>query len=72
MTLPQTNLFFRKRGVSTAASGISPAKKINVRSEYIQQLSQWHQLMEKGAITMDEYKEMQETILQDIKKLGSS
>ena len=61
--------FFGKKGISSvAAGGISPLKKINMRSECIQQLSQWHQLMEKGAITVEEYKEMQETILQDIKR----
>ena len=60
--------FFTKKGVQSpqeAATGISPLKKINIRSECIQQLSQWHQLMEKGAITTEE---MKQTILQDIKR----
>ena len=63
--------FFAKRGESPATqeapSAISPLKKITLRSECIQQLSQWHQLMEKGAISAEDYRDMQQTIFKDIK-----
>lgn len=68
-TAPSKPFFGKKDTSSAGASGISPLKKINMRSECIHQLNQWHQLMEKGAITTEEYKEMQETILKDIKRL---
>ena len=57
-----------KGTVAVADSGISPLKKINMRSECIQQLDQWHQLKQKGAITSAQYEEMQEAIIRDIKK----
>ena len=58
-----------KKAASTPSEdGLSPLKKINMRSECIQQLNPWHQLKEKGAITSEQYEEMQATILCDIKK----
>ena len=62
--------FFGKRGVpsTTHATALSPQRRINIRSECIQQLNQWHQLMEKGAISSEEYKQTQETILSDMKR----
>ena len=64
--------FFAKKGQSQATQeapiAISPLKKITLRSECIQQLSQWHQLMEKGAVSAEDYRDMQQTILKDIKR----
>ena len=48
--------------------GISPSKRLNMRSELIAQLDKWHALMERGAISMDQYTELQATILKDIKR----
>ena len=48
-------LFFKnkKRRVSEAASSsASPGKRLQMRSECIEQLDKWYQLMEKGAITV--------------------
>ena len=39
-----------------------------MRSECIDQLEKWYGLMEGGAISSETYKELQETILKDIKK----
>ena len=49
-----------KRQRSTSTEAIAS-------SECIQQLDQWHQLKQKGAITSAQY-EMQEAIIRDIKK----
>lgn len=52
----------------TAASTTSPGKRIKLRSECIDQLTKWHQLMENGVISSQEYEDMHKTILGDIKK----
>ena len=49
------------------ADSISPAKKLHIRSTCIQQLSDWHALYEKGAITHEQYKEFQMSIMKDMK-----
>ncbi|XP_065914252.1 uncharacterized protein [Dysidea avara] len=48
--------------------GISPGKRINLRTECIQQLQQLGELLDKGNITSDQYEKLQETILSDIYK----
>ena len=48
--------------------GISPGKRLNMRTECINQLDKWHSLMERGAITVEQYKEFQDSILGDMKK----
>lgn len=53
----------RKEGV-----GVSPGKRISLRTECINQLDKWHQLKERGVISADEYEGLQKTILTDIKK----
>ena len=65
-------LFFKqgkKRVSEAAAAAVSPGKRLQMRSECIAQLDKWHQLMEKGAITSDQYKEIQDNIMNDIKKV---
>ena len=52
---------------SGSSDGMSPAKRINLRTECINQLDKWHMLLEKGAITSDQYQQLQDTILGDIK-----
>ena len=67
--IPPNKPFFttRAKGVTTLATSISPGKKINLRSECIQQLDKWHDLKVRGIITEDQYKEFKETILSDMK-----
>jgi len=43
--------------------------KVTIHTELIDQLQKWHHLMESGAISESEYKELQQTILCDIKQL---
>ena len=46
---------------------MSSAKRINLRTECINQLDKWHMLLEKGAITSEQYQQLQGTIFGDIK-----
>ena len=48
-------------------TGISPGKRIQLRSQSMQQLEMWHSLYEKGAVEDDEYRRVQANILSDIK-----
>ena len=69
MEEPPNKSFIGKKEPSDAASNcVSPAKRISLRSECINQLDKWHQLKERGVITNEEYQELQKTILVDIKK----
>ena len=51
-----------------ASAGISPGKKVNLRFECINQLDKWHDLKVRGVISDEQYQEMKDTILNDIKK----
>ena len=70
--VPPDKPFFRKSRSTvlrpTETCGVSPGKRINMRSECIDQLDKWHRLMERGAISPEQYSELQKTILADIKK----
>ena len=63
---PPNKSFFGKKNPSSAG-GVSPGKRISLRSECINQLDKWHQLKEHGVITPEQYEELQKTILVDIK-----
>ena len=63
---PPKNPFFK--GTAPTTQGMSPVKRITLRSECIDQLEKWHKLMERGAISTEQYKDIQDTILNDIKK----
>ena len=66
---PPAKRFFKASKVTDhVQEGLSPAKRLNMRSECINQLDKWHLLMERGAITTEQYKEYQDTILADMKK----
>ena len=76
----QISLFFRGQERSRSGSPpsvpekkrpatASPARKVNMRSELIDQLQKWHNLREIGAISLKQYEELQQTILTDIKAL---
>ena len=49
-------------------SSVSPGKRINLRGQCVDQLQKWHDLLDSGAITKDQYDEFKSTILEDIKK----
>lgn len=53
-------------GASPAGTGVSPAKLINMRTQLLSQMEQWHSLLEKGGITQQQYDELQAAILKDI------
>ena len=55
-----------------APTAISPCRKVNLRSELIEQLDKWHKLLDSGAINQQQYDELQQTILCDIKQLSST
>ena len=48
---------------------LSPGKRVTIRGQCVDQLSKWHDLLEKGAITDEQYTELKSTILDDVKKL---
>lgn len=61
--------FFKLKGSGIGVSpGISPSKRINLRSECIDQLDKWHDLFQRGVISQQQYDELQATILSDITK----
>ena len=55
----------------TQATGkaASPQSRLSVRSEYIDQLQKWHSLFSVGAVSKEQYEELQTTILSDIQNL---
>ena len=54
---------------SNTGTGVSPTKKVSVRSELLDQLAKWHKLNETGVVTDGEYEDLKKTILSDIKQL---
>ena len=69
---PPDKPFFKQHKEEQAASGTrSPEKRIHYRSECMDQLDKWHSLLQRGVITQEQYSEMQESILSDIKKLNN-
>lgn len=71
---PPDKPFFRGKSVKNpvtvpVSTPISPLKKVNVRSELINQLQKWHQLLELGAINQSQYGDLKDTILGDINEL---
>ena len=66
---PPNKPFFGKHNSSQASGTVSsPGKRIQLRTQCIDQLTKWHRLMEDRVITKDEYEEMHKTIMSDIKK----
>lgn len=53
---------------STDPTVLSPAKRVTLRTQCIEQLERWHQLMEKGGISKEQYDGLQADILAEIKK----
>lgn len=50
-------------------AAVSPGCRVGIRSECIDQLQKWHALYEVGAVTKEQYDELQTSILSDIKNL---
>ena len=67
---PPKKPFFKttKAGPTKPQGVMSPGKRIQYRSQCIDQLDKWHDLKERGIITESQYSEMQDAILSDIKK----
>ena len=53
----------------SAEAGISPCKKLNMRTACIEQLDKWHGLLEKGGITQGQYTQLQEKIMSDMLRM---
>ena len=53
----------------TSTACISPGRRVGIRSEYIDQLSNLHTLLESGAITKEQYNDLQGAVLTDLKQL---
>ena len=51
------------------SQGISPSKRLQMRSQCIEQLDRWHALLEKGGITKGQYDELQATIFKDMQNM---
>ena len=51
-------------------AGISPRKRLNMRSELIDQLGKCVNLLEKGALSQEEYQGLQSSIMSDIKTVS--
>ena len=58
---------FFKQQPATAIRSLG--RRIHYRSECMDQLDKWHSLLQCGVITQEQYTEMQESILSDIKKI---
>ena len=66
--------YFRKRkrnelpatGSSDLSCTLSPCKRVKLRSECIDQLNKWHDLLEKGGINKEQYDKLQKTIMADL------
>ena len=65
--LPPQKPFFGKQAQTLGAAS-SPGKRIQLRTQCIDQLTKWHKLMEDEVISTEEYQEMHKTIMNGIKK----
>ena len=54
---------------SSDSGSRSPTKRLNLRTECINQLSKWHSLLQGGTISQDQYDEMKDTIMEDMKSM---
>ena len=53
---------------STSSVGVSPGRRVGLRTECIDQLKKWHALLVDGAITKAQYDDFQAKILNDMEK----
>ena len=67
---PNKPILTRRKERASATTGTHlSGKKIGLRSQCIDQLKKWHELLECGGITQAQYDELQATIMGDIKQL---
>ena len=59
----------RKQKENAPSTTLSAEKRILYRSECINQLDKWHDLLEKGVISSAQFTELQETIIINDKAL---
>ena len=59
----------KKRLATSSGNSMSPGRKVNIRSELIDQLDKWHKLLDLGVPSQIEYDNLKEKILTDIKQL---
>ena len=63
--LPKADI--SKESLSTSAPiSSTPHKRVFVRSECIDQLKRWHNLLSEGIISQDDYDKVQRAILKDM------
>ena len=53
---------------TTSATTLSPFKRMQYRSECMDQLAKWYALLQKGGISEQHYKDMQTLIMEDMNK----
>ena len=59
-----------KRGDSSSAvPGVSPGKQLGMRSQCLDQLGKYIDILDKGELSQAEFNELQKAILADIKTL---
>ena len=70
---PPDKPFFKNRNRKSvplsSSSTASPKKRIELRSECMDQLQKWHNLLDKDVISKEQYDELREKILKDITDL---
>ena len=68
--MPPNLPYFKKRQKALSgnepSNSLSPCKRIKLRSECIDQLNKWHDLLEKGGINKEQYDKLQKTIMDDM------
>ena len=55
--------------IALSPATLSPGKRIQYRSQCMEQLSKWHSLLESGVVSQQQYSILQASILDDITKL---
>ena len=70
-TAPNKRFFHGGKGKSTgtSASELSPAKRCNLRSQYVVQLKDLHMLYESGALNKEEFDDQKSKIMEQLNKL---
>ena len=59
-----------KENLPSHPEGVPPSQRLNMRSELIDQLGKCVSLREKGALSDEEYQELQKSIMTDIKSVS--
>ena len=65
-TPPESSDVISSASQSASSVGVSPGRRVGLRTECIDQLKKWHALLVDGAITKAQYDDLQAKILNDI------